>query len=49
MPPRVFPTLAPARASIRDEMRGILTKDNAGIPIGNWYGCRMKDSTSCQR
>ena len=34
MPPRVFLTLAQARTSIREELRGILAKDNAGIPIG---------------
>ena len=33
MPPRVFLTLVPARASIREELRGILTNDNAGIPL----------------
>ena len=34
MPPRVFLTLIKERASIRDELRGILSKDHAGIPIG---------------
>ena len=34
MPPRVFLTLAQARASIREELRGILAKGNAGIPTG---------------
>ena len=34
MPPRVFLTVVKARASIRDEIRGILPNDSSGVPIG---------------
>ena len=34
MPPRVFLAVIKARASIREEIRGILAIDSAGIPLG---------------